>query len=159
MKQGLRSLIVFALIVSIGTGSVFFLLPKKTEAGTSDCLAGILAGKLKGKAEVLKTKLASIGMTVPTNSKAANAKIDANSKIASDTLGNTQGFTVQRCIVEPLVTVMVRSLLNTFTAQTISWINSGFKGSPLYVTNPEGFLADIADQSLGQTLPEEASFA
>ena len=150
MKQGLRSLIVFALIVSIGTGSVFFLLPKKTEAGTSDCLAGILAGKLKGKGEVLKTKLASIGMTVPTNSKAANAKIDANSKIASDTLGNTQGFTVQRCIVEPLVTVMVRSLLNTFTAQTISWINGGFKGSPLYVTNPQGFLTDIADQSLGQ---------
>ena len=145
-----KTLVVGLLTVGILTGSIFFGFAQKVEAGTSDCLAGILAGKLAGLKAKMKTVASAVGMNVPTNSKAANAKIDANSDIASNTSGQTQGFTVQRCIVEPLVTTMARVALNKFTAQTVKWINSGFKGSPLYVTNPQGFLTDIADQSLGQ---------
>lgn len=143
-------LVVGALMAAIAAGGALFGFAPEARAGTSDCLAGVLAGKLLGTTAVLKTKASGVGMNVPTNSKAANDKLDANSKIAGNTSGQTQGFTVQRCIVEPLVTTMARSLLNTFTAQTVRWINSGFKGSPLYVTNPQGFLTDIADQTLGQ---------
>src|SRR3989338_3188352 len=150
MKKGLRSLIVIALIVSLGTGSILFVFPKKVDAVMTDCLAGVLFGQTKGKAEVAKAGKSGFGQTVPVKDATVKAMVKANANINANTSGQTQGFTVQRCIVEPLVTIMVRSLLNTFTAQTISWINSGFKGSPLYVTNPQGFLTDIADQSLGQ---------
>ncbi|GEM_PF-6376556 len=150
MKKGLRSLIVLALIVSLGTGSVLLAFPKKAEANVLECLSGILYGKVKGKGEVAKAGFSGFGQTVPVLDSVVKAMVKANANINTDTLGNTQGSTITRCIVEPMVTIMVRSLLTTFTAQTISWINGGFKGSPLYVTNPQGFLTDIADQSLGQ---------
>ncbi|MFQ5662083.1 MAG: hypothetical protein ACE5F2_02425, partial [Candidatus Paceibacteria bacterium] len=41
------------------------------------------------------------------------------------------------------------SIANTFiegiTRSTINWINSGFQGNPMYITNLRGFLLDIAD--------------
>ncbi|MDO8483101.1 MAG: discoidin domain-containing protein [bacterium] len=152
MKKGLRSLIVIALIISIETGGFLFVLPQKAEAvvGVIQCLTGTKVGQAKGKAEVAKAGMSGFGQTVPVLDKAVKAIGKAIGNIGSNISGQTQGSTVTRCIVEPMITIMARSLLNTFTAQTISWINSGFKGSPLYVTNPEGFLTDIADQSLGQ---------
>lgn len=150
MKRDCNILIALILIVSIGTGGVFLAFPKKAEAGIAECLAGILSGKAKGKVEVAKASFSGLGMNVPVKDAAAKAMIKADANINTNTSSQAQGSTVTRCIVEPMVAIMARSLLNTFTAQTINWINSGFKGSPLYVTNPQGFLTDIADQSIGQ---------
>jgi len=35
------------------------------------------------------------------------------------------------------------------TASTVNWINSGFKGNPSFLTNPEGFFTNVADQATG----------
>ncbi len=153
MKKGSRSFIVLALVVSFVTGPTFFGFATKANADTGSCLAGVLAGLFKGKADQAQAEGEGISgemMSVPTYDAAVKAYEKANQKTASNTSGQTQGFTVQRCIVEPMVIGLARSLLNTFTAQTIAWINGGFKGSPLFVTNPQGFLTDIADQTVGQ---------
>ena len=81
---------------------------------------------------------------------AINTVAAANARVNADTAGQTQGLTIQRCIVQPLVVILARSLLSTFTAQMVNWINNGFHGSPLFVTNPQGFMADVADQTMGQ---------
>ena len=36
------------------------------------------------------------------------------------------------------------------TADTVSWINSGFKGNPAYITNPDQFFLNAADQTVLQ---------
>lgn len=39
--------------------------------------------------------------------------------------------------------------LEVMTADIISWINSGFEGSPAFVSNPSAFLGDVADYAAG----------
>ncbi len=153
MKKGWRNIVISMLLVSLTTGPLFFGFTQKAEANSAGCLAGIATALGIGKSKVVAAKALGVKgkiIAVPTFDGANEAIANANADINANTSAQTQGFTIQRCIVEPLVIIMVRSLLNTFTAQTISWINSGFKGSPLYVTNPQGFLNDIADQTIGQ---------
>ena len=45
-----------------------------------------------------------------------------------------------------------RMMLKKLTAQTVNWINSGFKGNPGYVTDPNQFFLDIADNTVSQYL-------
>ncbi len=116
-------------IVSIISGPIIFGFAQKTNAEATSCVGGILIGYLKGLKDIIG---------VPVNSKAA-----------TNVSGQTTGQTVQRCIIEPLVITLARAILSNFTAQTVNWINHGFQGSPLYVTNLEGFLADTADQAIG----------
>lgn len=42
-----------------------------------------------------------------------------------------------------------KGMLKQLTASTVQWINSGFQGSPGFLTNPEGFFLDIGDQVTG----------
>jgi hypothetical protein len=138
MKINWKTIVVGMLVVSLTAGPLLISLPQKTEAGAESCLGGIIAGYVKSKVAGVRDM-----MGVPINSQGI-------SEATANTAGQTQGFTIQRCIVEPLVTMLARTLLNKFTAQTVSWINSGFKGSPLYVTNLQGFMTDVADQTIGQ---------
>lgn len=39
--------------------------------------------------------------------------------------------------------------ISNITSSIVSWINSGFRGSPAFVTDPAGFLTDTADQIAG----------
>lgn len=137
MKKALKNIVVLLIAVSLTAGPLFIALPQKAEAGAESCLGGIIAGYAKSKAAGAADMLG-----VPVNSMGI-------SEATASTAGQTQGFTIQRCIVEPLVTTLARTLLSKFTAQTVNWINSGFKGSPLYVTNLQGFMTDVADQTIG----------
>jgi hypothetical protein len=41
-------------------------------------------------------------------------------------------------------------IIERMTASTVNWINSGFKGSPAFITNPEAYFTNIGDQIAGQ---------
>lgn len=175
MKQSCKILVVGIIAFSLIAGPAFFAFPKTTHADASSCLMGILTGKLTGTTQVTTASAIGTGrvaaasatgavggmMSVPVYDssvvsmiKASNAAVadmvKANATINSNTAAQTNGLSIQRCIVEPLVTIMARTLLSKFTAQTVQWINSGFKGSPMYVTNPSGFMTDVADQTIGR---------
>ncbi|MEK7574800.1 MAG: hypothetical protein AAB511_01055 [Patescibacteria group bacterium] len=126
---------IISLLVALPTLVGF---SEKANAEATACLAGIISG-------ITSAMSGGIGnvATVPVGDSAT-----LNS--TAQTSGQTTGSTIQRCVVEPLVTVMARSLLENFTAQTVRWINSGFQGSPMYVTNIQGFFGDVADQAAGQ---------
>lgn len=47
---------------------------------------------------------------------------------------------------------IVRQITKQMVRSTIQWINSGFNGSPLFVTDPEAFLLSIADQAAGEII-------
>lgn len=50
------------------------------------------------------------------------------------------GWTIPKLIVQRI------------TASTVKWINTGFKGSPAYVTDPEAYFQDLGDKIAGQLI-------
>jgi hypothetical protein len=52
--------------------------------------------------------------------------------------------------LDSLAWILVNKTIERMAASTVNWINTGFKGSPAYVTNPEAFFQDTADKVAGQ---------
>jgi len=49
---------------------------------------------------------------------------------------------------------MVNSVIEAIGDATVNWINSGFQGNPVFVTDPGQFLTDVADMQAGVFLNE-----
>lgn len=54
---------------------------------------------------------------------------------------------VREYVVDPTFYALGTVALQKLTAQTVNWINSGFKGNPAYVTDPGQFFLDVGDQT------------
>ncbi|MDP3962457.1 MAG: hypothetical protein Q8Q03_01145 [bacterium] len=57
-------------------------------------------------------------------------------------------------VLDTLATTLAKQLIRQITASTVNWINSGFEGSPSFITNPGSFFIDVADQITGEFLAE-----
>ena len=55
-------------------------------------------------------------------------------------------------VLDGLATALVKQIIRQMTASVVNWINSGFEGSPSFVTNPGSFFLDVADQITGDFL-------
>jgi hypothetical protein len=60
-----------------------------------------------------------------------------------------QSIWIKDYILDPLAWAEAKGLLQNITNETVNWINSGFNGSPAYITNPTRFFENIADQATG----------
>lgn len=49
---------------------------------------------------------------------------------------------------------LANSLIESITTDTINWINGGFQGNPVFIDDPAGYFANIADVQAGQFLNE-----
>ena len=49
---------------------------------------------------------------------------------------------------------IVNIMIQNMSRSIISWINSGFQGSPAFVTDLEGFMIDIGDRAMGRFIEE-----
>lgn len=47
---------------------------------------------------------------------------------------------------------LAKAIISRMSASIVNWINSGFQGSPAFITDLEGFLLDTADRTFGQIL-------
>ena len=56
--------------------------------------------------------------------------------------------------LDTIAVIIGKIMLKKLTAQTVNWINSGFKGNPAYVTDPGQFFLDIGDNTASQFLSE-----
>ncbi len=68
---------------------------------------------------------------------------------------NNVNHTMERLknfVLDRLATLIAKQILHQLTMSVVNWINSGFKGSPAFLTNPEGFFLDVADQVTGAYL-------
>jgi len=63
---------------------------------------------------------------------------------STNVMGNLKDY-----VLDHLATLVAKQILHQMTVATINWINSGFDGSPAFLTNPSGFLLDTADQITG----------
>lgn len=58
-----------------------------------------------------------------------------------------------------LATTIAKQILHQITISTINWINTGFKGSPGFLTNPQGFFMDVGDQVTGEFLDSRGALS
>lgn len=58
-----------------------------------------------------------------------------------------------------LMRTIARAALQQMTNSIVQWINSGFNGSPSFVTNYQQFFASVADNAAGNYIANVANFA
>jgi flagellar motility protein MotE (MotC chaperone) len=57
-------------------------------------------------------------------------------------------------VLDKMATMIAKQILHQMTVSVINWINSGFEGSPAFITNPKGFFLDVGDQVTGAFLAD-----
>ncbi|MCK5060203.1 MAG: hypothetical protein KAR00_03635 [Candidatus Pacebacteria bacterium] len=122
--------ITVTLIVFFLAPTSFFLSPKKTEAAWP-------------------TFETNPAVLVPTAATAASA---------AATTKSTGLIVLKEFVLDPLLTEVVKTLLQNFIRSTIDWVQSGFDGGPAFVQNPGKFFATVGNEAGGQFIEEVAPF-
>ncbi|MFA6269671.1 MAG: hypothetical protein WC657_00460 [Candidatus Paceibacterota bacterium] len=52
--------------------------------------------------------------------------------------------------LDGVASMIVNTIIERMSKSVVNWINSGFQGSPAFITNPEAFYTDIGDKVAGQ---------
>lgn len=82
---------------------------------------------------------------VPINDEASNTK----------EVGITVfGVTIPGITLDGLAIRVAKSSLERIVDSTVDWINSGFDGNPVYITNPGEYFANIADEIAGEFIED-----
>lgn len=74
--------------------------------------------------------------------------IQTISTVSSEVLQYSNNY--KETVLDPLAYVVAKMIIRHVTSSIVNWINSGFQGSPAFVTDPGGFFLDIADQITGE---------
>ena len=53
-------------------------------------------------------------------------------------------------VLDTIAFLLINKIIERISASTVNWINSGFQGSPAYVTDPGSYFTNIGDQLAGQ---------
>lgn len=59
------------------------------------------------------------------------------------------GMWTKEYVLDPIAYAATTLMIQRMTADTINWINSGFRGSPAFVTDPAAYFMDIGDKVVG----------
>jgi hypothetical protein len=99
-------------------------------AGTAVACSAFLVG---GAAGLSSAALTSVRVDAPTD--------------------NTKNF------MDCLARTIAKAAIQQITNSVVNWINSGFNGSPSFITNYQQFFASVADQAAGEFIANVANFA
>jgi hypothetical protein len=66
----------------------------------------------------------------------------------------TSNMWIKENILDGIGWALAKAIISQMTSSIINWVNSGFQGSPAFITDMEGFLLGIADRTFGQYLEE-----
>ncbi|MDE1940695.1 MAG: hypothetical protein KGI66_01100 [Patescibacteria group bacterium] len=72
---------------------------------------------------------------------------------------STQAMKNAKCTGDGFAWQAAHVVLHALTTSVVNWINSGFQGSPSFVTNPGAFFADTADQVTGALISDTGPLA
>lgn len=101
----------------------------------------------------------TIVLTYPIGTHRANAQLGGILGCQNMSMSFGQRVPVQdnstdamknvECTWNGLAWTAAKLILQQLTASVVNWINSGFEGSPSFITDPGSFFADAADQVTG----------
>jgi len=139
--------------------NLFFLAPKKATATTMPVSVVADPGMV-----VLNMTAAEIGFqnaglltdqTIATADQMVQNKWQTIVKFVSDKLYQVQNLifskagNVKEYILDPLFWTMANVVIDQFGDAIVDWIRNGFDGSPMFLSDPEGFFRDTANQASG----------
>ncbi len=75
-----------------------------------------------------------------------------NAAASTGTAFSTYAGWLKEYVLDGLGTMLLKQIIRQITASVVTWINSGFEGSPSFVTDPGSFFLDVADQITGDFL-------
>lgn len=78
------------------------------------------------------------GNFVPNTAAAVNTGITATT------------YTSKEFGLDAVAWMIANLIINRISASTVNWINSGFKGSPAFITNPAAYFQELGDGIAGQ---------
>jgi hypothetical protein len=69
-------------------------------------------------------------------------------------ISNTTAMKNVQCTWNGIAWQLARTVLHALTGSVVNWINSGFQGSPAFLTNPEGYFTNLGDQLTGEFISD-----
>ena len=76
----------------------------------------------------------------------------ANAISGAATAASSYSTEFKEYVLDGLASALAKQIIHQMTASVVNWINSGFEGSPSFITNPGAFFLDVADQITGDFL-------
>jgi hypothetical protein len=90
-----------------------------------------------------------IGATEPTALRTAASS--AISAVADTTNAvNSTSLVLKENVLDGIGWAIAKQMVSSMTASLLNWINSGFEGSPAFITDLNGFLLDALDTAAGE---------
>jgi len=128
-------------------------LPATAQAQIAGAVGGVGAGLIACN---MGSILSGIGSAVGIGggsggSGSVGSIIGGNAVPVSDATvrSNTTAVKDDVCTWKGLAWQAAQVILHQLTNSVVTWINTGFKGEPAFLKNPEGFFMDAADQVTG----------
>ncbi len=110
--------------------------------------------KMKFKKKLVQTSTSLLVIllllfSIPQITYAQFAVAEVGPNLYQNTLSATHNVseTSKDFVLDGLAWAVSKQIVAKLTAQTVKWINTGFKGNPAYVTNPDQFFLDIGDKT------------
>jgi hypothetical protein len=93
-----------------------------------------------------------------TETIGTNAATSATAGFTALTSAGTASGVIKD-IADAVFWAAAKGIVSSMVSSIVSWINSGFKGSPAFVTDLDGFLLSAADETFGSYLQELGGIA
>lgn len=139
----LLKFVAAGILLGLTIISIVILVPKKTHAqaagaGCAALLAARTTGTLAGGAPGTAASLTSIATGIPVHDFAgiATQLAVSNGQSVQDTA---------KCALDTLAWTVAKVAVQSITRSTVNWINSGFNGSPAFVSDLNANLSVLSD--------------
>tara|TARA_B100000745_G_scaffold180941_1_gene118481 strand:+ start:193 stop:1656 length:1464 start_codon:yes stop_codon:yes gene_type:complete len=127
LRLNLKNILILTLVVTLSFG---VLVPaRKASAAVTPGLGPVISN---------------------TGQTAINTSISA--KMESVQTGLATSLNLKELALDGIAYGLARTIIKNMVRSIVTWINSGFQGSPAFVTDLGGFLRDVADQVAGEAI-------
>lgn len=92
-----------------------------------------------------KNTKAQLAVTDPGNT--VQGTISATANVAQEVSNYSQNY--KETVLDPIAYSVAKTILRQVTTSVVEWINTGFEGSPAFLTNPGGFFRNLASEEIG----------
>ena len=105
------------------------------------------------RAEAFVAPVADVGLSGKSNflSSLSN-KITAGATLSSALADKALG--VKEYFLDGIAHAIARAIVSSMVASLVDWINSGFQGSPAFITDLQGFLLETLDKKAFEIIEE-----
>jgi hypothetical protein len=96
------------------------------------------------------------GSAVPVSAAKTDSILTQVQNYLKTIANNTTASKNVTCTWNGIAWSLAKTVLHALTGSVVNWINSGFQGSPAFLTNPEGYFMNLGDQITGAFIDNDS---